>query len=127
MKILILFFSFILLLQSCNSLFNPDNVKGFIPGVYCTTWTTAFSEARDTLLIETITRQGSEGYIITRRTHVDFMNAAKKREPEYSIVKWTGTYDAINKIIQINNNGRVLSFDINKKEMKMGVVTYKKL
>lgn len=127
MKILILLFSFILLLQSCNSIFNPDNVKDFIPGVYCTAWTTAFSQSRDTLLIETITQQGSEGYIITRRTHVDFINAAKKREPEYSIVKWRGTYDASNKTVLINNNGRVLSFDTNKKEMKMGVVVYKKL
>lgn len=127
MKILMLLFSLTLLLQSCNSIFNPDNVKSFIPGVYCTAWKTAFSEARDTLNIETITLQGSEGFIITRRTHVDFMNAAKKREPEYTIIKWTGTYDASNKTLLINNNGRVLSFDTNKKEMKMGVVTYKKL
>ena len=117
----------VLLLYGCNDLFHQDNVKKFIPGTYIAAWKSPFSEARDTMQITPVVQQGSEGFLITRRTYTSFINAARKRDPEYTIVHWSANYDTGNKTLFINNNGKALFFDPGKKEMKMGVVTYKKL
>ncbi len=111
----------------CNWLLHSDTVKPFIPGTYSAAWKTPFSESRDTLLIDPVTENGSEGFLITRRTQLLFTNAAKKRAPEYSITKWTGSYNATDKTLLINGNGRILSFDPAGKTMRMGVIIYKKL
>ena len=115
-----------LFLVGCNGLFKSDDVKNFIPGTYSAAWSTEFSESRDTLLIAPMMKQGSETYTITRRTHVTY-TPARKRDPEYKIARWTGSYDEGAKIVVVMNNGRVLSFDPVAGEMKMGITTYKKL
>lgn len=117
----------VILMMGCNGLLHPDTVKPFIPGTYSAAWKTPFSESRDTLLIAAGSENGSEGFLITRRTQLTFTNAAKKRAPEYSIAKWTGTYNTTDKTLLINGNGRVLSFDPTGKTMRMGVIIYKKL
>ena len=125
--ILLITFSIFVTLFGCTFFSSQDNVKAFIPGTYISTWVSQFSEARDTILITPIVQEGSEGFLITRRTYLNFINAASNREPEYKIKHWSGSYDAGSKTIFINNDGRVLFFDPGKKEMKMGVITYKKL
>jgi hypothetical protein len=97
-------------------------VKDFIPGTYTTEWTTEFTEARDTVLIEPSDKAGSGTYQITRRTYMLYQT-----KPQYKLAHWTGIFNSSNKTIIINNNGRVLSFDPSNKEMKMGSTTYKKL
>ncbi|MGC4102313.1 hypothetical protein [Ferruginibacter sp.] len=127
MKIILIIIALSLLLAGCNGIMKNDSVKSFIPGIYYSSWKTAFSESNDTLRIETMAENGSEGYRITRRMHVDFINAAKNRPPEYKIENWLGIYNSANKTVTINSNGRVLLFDMNKKQLIMGVITYKKL
>ena len=97
-------------------------VKDYISGTYTTEWTTEFTEARDTMLIESLVKEGSNTYQVTRRTYMLYQN-----KPQYKLVHWTGTYNTSNKTIIINNNGRILSFDPTNREMKMGSTTYKKL
>ena len=97
-------------------------VKDYIPGTYITEWTTEFTEARDTMLIEQGTKDGSGTYQITRRTYMLYQS-----KPQYKLVHWTGTFNSGNKTIIVNNNGRILSFDPGAREMKMGSTTYKKL
>ena len=97
-------------------------VKDYIPGTYVTEWTTEFTEARDTMLIEAASEKGSITYQITRRTYMLY-----QEKPQYKLVHWIGTFNSGNKTIIINNNGRILSFDPSNKEMKMGSTTYKKL
>jgi hypothetical protein len=111
----------------CNGLLHSDIVKPFIPGTYHASWKTAFSNAVDTMQISSASEGGSEGYLIIRRTHLEFTNAAKKRGPEYSITNWMGRYNETDKTIVVNANGRVLSFDPANKTLKMGVIIYTKL
>ena len=124
---MITFLTLVILFIGCDGLIHTDNVKPFIPGIYLTSWKTSFSTAIDTMLIASVSEKGSELYSITRRTHLEFINAAKKREPEYSITKWTGSYNAADKTIVIQSNGRILSFGPSANVMRMGAVTYKKL
>jgi len=97
-------------------------VKDYIQGTYITEWTTEFTEARDTMFIEPAVKEGSGTYQVTRRTYMLYQN-----KPQYKLVHWTGIFNSGNKTIIINNNGRILSFDPQNKEMKMGSTTYKKL
>ncbi len=117
----------IIVLLSCNSLTETDTVKVFIPGTYSAEWATEYNQTKDTLLLEPLTLNGSETFQITRRSKVEYINAAKERLPEYKISKWSGTYDAKTKTIFINNNGRVLSFDPKKDILWMGTIRYAKL
>ncbi len=117
----------VVVILSCNNLIQADTVKVFIPGTYSADWSTEFNQTKDTLLLEPLTENGSETFRITRRSHIEFINAAKDKAPEYKIAKWTGTYDVKTKTIFINNNGRVLSFDPKKEIMWMGTTMYKKL
>ncbi len=116
----------LLFLIGCNGL-TSDKVKPFIAGTYISSWKTAFSIAVDTMNISAISAGGSEGYIIVRRTHLQFINAVKKREPEYSISKWQGSYNPGDKTIVVQNNGRVISFDPDNKVLRMGNIVYRKL
>ena len=97
-------------------------VKDFIPGTYVTEWTTEFTEARDTMVIDPLENAGSSNYQITRHTYMLY-----QKKPQYKLVHWTGTFNSGNKTIIINNNGRILSFDPAGKEMKMGSTIYKKI
>jgi len=111
-----------LLLFGCNLFSSKVPVRDFIPGTYTTTWTTAFTQARDTMVIEPAATNGSGTFQITRRTYMLY-----QEKPQYKLVHWTGLYDSDNKTIIIHNNGRILSFDPVKKVMKMGSTTYTKL
>ena len=104
-----------------------EKVRDFIPGTYSGAWSSSYSQTRDTLLIEPLTEDGSITYSITRRTFIDYSTATRKKDPEYKIVKWTGSYNPGAKTVVIENSGRILSFDPDKQEMKMGIVVYKKL
>jgi hypothetical protein len=116
-KLLPLMIPVFLFFNRCTTL-----VKDYIPGTYVTEWTTEFTEARDTMLIEPSVKDGSGTYQITRRIYMLY-----QKRPQYKLVHWTGTFNSGNKTIIINNNGRILSFDPANKEMKMGSTIYKKL
>ncbi len=108
-KLLLLMIPMLLFLIRCTT-----QVKDFIPGMYITEWTTEFTEARDTILIDPLGKAGSISYQITRRTYMLY-----QQKPQYKLVHWTGTFNSGNKTIIINNNGRILSFDPATREMKM--------
>ena len=124
---MITFFTVVILFIGCDGLIHSDNVKPFIPGIYLASWKTSFSNAIDTMSIAAVSENGSEGFLIIRRTHLNFINAAKKREPEYSITKWMGSYNATDKTIVVNSTGRILSFDPDNKLLRMGSIVYRKL
>ena len=115
------------ILSGCNMLNSKGKVRDFIPGTYVSAWSSSYSQTRDTLLIEPITEDGSVTYTITRRTYIEYNASFKKREPEYKIERWMGSYDPGAKTVVIENSGRILSFDPDKQEMKMGIVAYKQL
>ena len=123
---MITIFTLVIFLIGCST-FNSDKVKGFIPGTYLSSWKTAFSNAVDTMQITAISENGSEGFLIIRRTHLEFTGAAKKRAPEYSITKWIGSYSATAKTIVVEKNGRVISLDPDNKSLRMGNIVYRKL
>jgi len=109
--------SSLLFLNCCS-----PSLKDYIPGTYSTEWTTEFSEARDTIQIERLLKDGSSLYQITRRIYYVYL-----QKPRYKLIHWTGTFNSASKTITINGNGRILSFDPSHNEMKMGSTTYKKL
>jgi hypothetical protein len=115
------------ILASCNGLAPADAVKTFIPGTYCASWQNPVSASRDSLFIVALSPNGSEGFIITRRTQLVFTNAGKKNTPQYRIVKWTGAYNVRDKTLIVSGNGRVLHFDPVAKTMQMGAIVYTKL
>ena len=119
--ILLIVVTVAIFLLGCNGF--SDKVNLFIPGTYLASWKTAFSIAIDTM---TIAGDG-EGFLITRRTHLQFINAAKQRAPEYSITKWQGNYSASDKTLIVRTNGRVMNFDPNNKILRMGAIVYRKL
>ncbi len=127
MKMMLLLLSMVILLLGCDGLLHRDLVKPFMPGVYYASWKTNFSVATDTLQIVPVNENGSGGYLIIRRMHAQFMNAAHQRTPEYAFVKWQGIYDARSKTLVVQPNGRVLRFDPVNKTLQMGVIVYKKL
>ena len=106
-----------LLINSCAT-----KVKDYIPGTYTTSWSTEFTQSRDTLIIEPPTEGASIVYQITRRIYMLYLG-----KPQYKLVKWTGTFISTSKTVIINNNGAILSFDPARHEMKMGSAVYKKL
>ena len=116
----------LMFLLGCNG-FNSDKVKPSIPGTYYASWKTSFSVAVDTMQIAVVSENGSEGYLIVRRTHLQFINDAKKRAPEYSITKWAGAYNATDKTLVVQSNGRIIRFDPENKCLRMGSIVYRKL
>ncbi len=107
---------------SCQDIIRKEAVRSFIQGTYVTEWQNEFSKARDTLIISSQNGEGSESYTITRRIAYVYNG-----QPGYKLVRWMGIYNESNNTIVINNIGRVLSFDPNKKECKTGTTTYKKI
>ncbi len=116
-----------LLLLSCQEFSAGARVKDFIPGTYASTWTGPYSKTSDTISITTIQKEGSEVYLVTRRTKLEYIGSTVARPPEYKIVHWTATWQESSRTILVHNNGRLLSFDPAADELKMGVITYKKL
>ena len=92
-----------------------DSLRENIPGTYAAEWKTEFAFTRDTLMIE----KAGEVYQIERRTGIVFQG-----KHEYKLVMWTGIYDEGRRIIMINSNGRVLSFD--RGILRMGTTVYRK-
>ena len=128
MKLLILPLAIfiLILLVSCNP-GTETKVREFIPGTYITEWDNGFSTARDTILLKPAPAEGGDSYSIIRRTFYRQPVNGKTLSPKYKIVRWTGSLDIKNKTVVIDKNGRVLSFDPEKKEMRMGSAVYKKL
>lgn len=127
MKTLHIFLVVVLMLMSCTGLLKSDDVKYFIPGTFLSTWKTEFSESTDTITIEPQIKHGSEAYAITRRTRTIFFNDGRRADPDYKIRNLTAYYDPERKTLLIENDGSILSFDIDKKEMKRGSIAYRKM
>jgi hypothetical protein len=128
MKLLILPLAIfiLILLVSCNP-GTETRVREFIPGTYITEWDNGFSTARDTILVKPAPAEGGDSYSIIRRTFYRQSVNGKTLNPKYKIARWTGRFNQQDMTVVINKNGRILSFDPDKKEMRMGSAIYKKL
>lgn len=117
----IVWIGLVMLLYGCGS----DQALRFIPGVYVAEWTSEFASSRDTLVI--VQREGSMVFDIERRTRHAYDQRIREREPEYKVVNWVGIYDEAVQALYVQIIGRVMTFDRDKRGMKMGVVVYRKL
>eukprot|EP01035_Chromulina_nebulosa_P064813 gene64813-88664_t len=115
-----------MLMAGCK-LGGEKKVREFIPGTYITEWDNGFSTARDTILMKPSPAEGGGGYSITRRTFYRQSVKGKTLNPKYKIARWTGRFNQQDMTVVINKNGRILSFDPDKNEMRMGSAIYKKL
>lgn len=128
MKMLYALAVMVLSAVGCGRFFNKDQVKAFAVGTFVSSWQTDYSQSRDTIQIEyNGSAEGSETFLIIRRTFTEYTGYAKKREPSYKITKWTGVYLSDSKTIAVQQNGRSLSFDPSERGMTMGVTVYKKI
>ncbi|HRQ51193.1 MAG TPA: hypothetical protein PLR74_11690 [Agriterribacter sp.] len=127
MKMLCTLILIALFAAGCRQLLNREKVKDFAAGTFVSSWQTEYSQSRDTIQIEPSASEGSEVFLIVRRTLTEYAGNEKKRSPSYKIAKWTGVYMSESKTITIRNNGRILSFNPSEGSMTMGVTVYKKL
>lgn len=128
MKWIILFhFVIAVLLMSCGLFGKKVSVQEFIPGVYVAQWTSEFADSRDTLQIEALAAPSEGMYAITRRSYHVYNQRTKRRKPAYELQHWTASYAQREQVLLVHKNGRVLSFDPAKQEMRMGITIYRKL
>ena len=116
-----------LIMAGCGNR-NDAALKTFIPGTYTTSYEGDYSIGNNTIEIRQQSNTENNAYtIIKRNAHQRRQNGVLKEGMNYSSTTWTGLFDESTKALTITRTGRVLLFDIEQNEMKMGITTYKKL
>jgi hypothetical protein len=110
------------LFQGCTE-YSNQKMKCIISGIYVAKWNDEFAKTYDTLTIEG--ESENEVFQISQKMLSEFFN--KSKMPVYKIHHWTGNYNAVNKCLLINNNGRMLFFFPERNELKSGTITFKKM
>lgn len=127
MKILITIYGlFYFSLTSCNGL-NKDEVQDFIRGVYCRHYMDEYTNSYDSVEIKLITKEGSEGYVVNKKSRYQKMIDGKKTPFDYKTEQWFGNYEKDSKTLYIEKSGKRIYFDPKEGELKMGGMPYKKL
>ncbi|PZR29099.1 MAG: hypothetical protein DI535_03540 [Citrobacter freundii] len=116
-----------IILVSCDMLRSKSNMQDSIPGTYVAKWNSEYSDTHDTLQILAHTQGSAAQYEIIRRTFHRYIDRHKPAPPTYKIEHWTGSYTPSEQRLLIHKNGRVLSFDPAKGQLKMGITIYQKL
>ena len=116
-----------LIMAGCGNR-NDAALKTFLPGTYTTSYEGDYSIGNDTLEIRQQGNGENNAYtIIKRNAHQRKQNGVLKEGVNYKSTTWTGLFDESTKALTITRTGRVLLFDVEQNEMKMGITTYKKL
>ena len=123
--LLICSISFFILI-ACGGL-NKDTVKDFIPGVYYRHYMDEYTNSYDTVEIKLVTNEGSEGYVLNKRTRYQKMIEGQKTSFAYKKEQWFGSYEKDSKTLYIGKSGKRIYFDPKEGELKMGDMPYKKL
>jgi hypothetical protein len=111
-----------MVIVACNN--KPDSIQSFIPGTYVNSAKGDFGQAEDTLIIDAVS---NNTYLITRRTGYHAFRDGKVLPKRYKLQKLAGFYDAQKQVLNETTNGRVFSFEPDKRLLKVNKATYTKL
>lgn len=116
----------VLVVVSCG-LRSGHEVESFIPGIYVAEWRTQFAYAKDTLQIKQADQSRQSTYIISRRTYYQYNQQTKPLPPQHKVETWIGSWSAGTRILTVDKNGRVITFQPEDEQLKMGIKVYRKL
>lgn len=111
---------------SCG-LRSGNDVERFIPGIYVAEWRTEFAYAKDTLQIKQADQSQQSTYIIGRRTYYQYNQQTKPVPPQYKVETWIASWSASTRILRVDKSGRVITFQPEDEQLKMGIKVYRKL
>lgn len=110
-------------MMSCNRVPNRE-ILNFIPGTYVRSIDHEFATGKDTLIITPL--EGAM-YQIVKRSGFRRIHNGKELPYEHKKETWSGQYDVKTGYIQELQNGKVISFNLDKDQLLLGGVTYNKV
>jgi hypothetical protein len=116
-KIYLLTLFLFLIFTGCQE-YSTENICG----IYVVQRNDEFAKTNDTLIIS---KPEKGGFEITRKILSQYFN--KNKKPFYKINHWTGNFNAADKSLLINNNGRILYFFPERNELQSGTIIFKKM
>lgn len=126
MKILLLFHISLMLFYSCTLVTSKNELEAFIPGAYIRLSVHEYGTEYDTLVI-TLQNQSAHEYKILRKWKYERVIDGVPIEPEYKRLVTTGIYNYSRKLLQENETGDLLTFDVSQNLLFAGSVQYKKI
>jgi hypothetical protein len=117
-KICLLTLFLFLLFTGCKE-YSTENICG----IYVVQLQDEFATTNDTLIISK--RNEGGGFEITRKILSQYFK--KNKKPFYKVNHWTGNFNATDKSLLINNNGRILFFYPERNELQSGTIIFKKM
>ena len=110
----------LLFLAACSS---KDSQTGFIPGTYVNQAQSEYSVANDTLII-TEAEHTENIYLITRKTAYRRIREGKLLPQHFQVKRLTGTWDPQKQLLQIMQNGTLISFLPEQNKLQIGNSEY---
>jgi hypothetical protein len=111
------------LLAACG---NKSQIIDFIPGTYVNQAQSGYSIASDTLII-TQAENTQNIYLITRKTGYRRINDGKIQALQHQVKRLTGTWDEQKQLLQIMQNGTLISFQPEQNKLLIQNSEYWKL
>ena len=111
------------LLAACG---NKSQTIDFIPGTYVNQAQSGYSIASDTLII-TQAENTQNIYLITRKTGYRRINDGKIQALQHQVKRLTGTWDEQKQLLQIMQNGTLISFQPEQNKLLIQNSEYWKL
>jgi len=111
------------LLAACD---NKSQTIDFIPGTYVNQAQSGYSIASDTLII-TQAENTQNIYLITRKTGYRRINDGKIQALQHQVKRLTGTWDEQKQLLQIMQNGTLISFQPEQNKLLIQNSEYWKL
>ena len=115
-----------IILAACQ-LVRTDEVKPFIPGTYARHYRDDYTDSYDTVQIQQLTVDGSEGYTVIKRSRFQKIDNDGGATPGYEIKKWVASYDEKSQTLWLQKAGKSIYFDPVQRQLKLGIEPYKKL
>lgn len=113
----------LVLVAGCKGL-SGEAVRDFIPGVYVRDFATEFAVGSDTLEVQW---QGENTYVIQKRSGFHRVLKGKLQAKETREEKWMTLWDTEKGVLNEVKKGKVLSFDLEKKQLLVGASVYQKI
>jgi len=111
------------LLAACG---NKSQTIDFIPGTYVNQAQSGYSIASDTLII-TQAENTQNIYLVTRKTGYRRINDGKIQALQHQVKRLTGTWDEQKQLLQIMQNGILISFQPEQNKLLIQNSEYWKL
>jgi hypothetical protein len=103
---------------------NPQSrAIDFIPGTYVNQAQSEYSVANDTLIIEAAPNT-EDIYLLTKKTGYRRIAEGKEQNGQYRVKKLTGTWDPQKQMLQIMQNGTLVTFQPDQNKLMIGSSEY---